>query len=58
MNVLAKTMSRWVVRWLLAGAAVGAVAVWRKRQRRRRTVRVEPRPLPEVSDVPWGTDAP
>lgn len=57
MNVLAQTVSRWVVRLLLAGAAAGAVAAWR-RSKRRRTVRVEPRPLPEVADVPWGPEAP
>lgn len=58
MNVLAQTMSRWVVRLLLAGAAAGAVAAWRRSKRRRRPVRVEPRPLPEVADVPWGPEAP
>lgn len=58
MNVLAQTMSRWVVRLLLGGAAAGVVAAWRKSRQRRRKVRVEPRPLLDVADVPWGTDAP
>jgi hypothetical protein len=62
MNVLGHVFSRWVVRLLLAGAAAGAVAAWKRRQppppRRARRVRIEPCPLPEARDVPWGADHP
>lgn len=62
MNVLEQALSRWVVRLLLAGAAAGAVAAWRRRPRpaprKPRRVRIEPQPLPETAEVPWGAESP
>lgn len=58
MNVLGLAVSRWVVRFFFAGAAAGAWVAWTRSRRQKRPVRVEPRPLPEGADVPWGPDAP